>query len=216
MSVIAALTAQTNSGVRNCLPTPPEFIAEQLDAVFSDGAPNAVKIGMLANAGIVDIIAQKLAEYNAKNIILDTVFASSSGYELLDKRGIDTLKEQLLPLATVVTPNIPEAEVLTDMKIRTTADMESCARKLASICAGSVIITGGHSDSGSCDDLLLSNGKITWFRGEKIESGNTHGTGCMFSSALACNLALGKSIEDSTIQAKEYVATQIREADERH
>ena len=208
MSVVTALTAQTRGGVRDVLLTPPAFVAAQLDAVFCDGAPDAIKIGMLGNKGIVEAVTQKLIEHKAKNIVLDTVIMSSSGYELLDKEGVASLKAKLLPLCYAVTPNIPEAETLADMKINNKTDMEKCAKKLSSICPNNIIVTGGHLE-GACDDLLLADGRITWFCGERIQSDNTHGTGCFFSSCLACNLALGHSMEEGVKNAKEYVAERI-------
>ena len=208
-SVITALTAQTKSRVRGVLLTPPEFVERQLDAAFGDGAPDAVKIGMLGNAEIADTVARKLLEYGAKNIVLDTVFASSSGYELLSKEGIAVLKEKLLPICRCFTPNIPEAEILSDMKINGKQDMEKCAAKLFKISASDVIITGGHSEN-ECDDLLFANGEITWFSGEKIKGASVHGTGCAFSSCLACNLALGRSLKESVKISKDYVLRKIK------
>lgn len=209
MSVITALTAQTRGGVRNTLLTPPKFVAEQLDAVFSDHTPDVVKIGMLGDRKIVEVVAWKLLEHKAKNVVLDTVFMSSSGYELLTKDGIVALKEQLFPLCYVITPNIPEVEVLLETKINNKEDMEKFIVKLSTFCPNA-IITGGHLSGDGCDDLLYENGKITWFTGEKINSSNTHGTGCAFSSALACNLAMGQNLEESVGKAKKYVVRQMK------
>lgn len=209
MSVVTALTAQTRRSVRSTLLTPPEFVAEQLDAVFDDSTPDAIKIGMLGSREIVEVVARKLFEYNAKNIVLDTVFISSSGYELLDKNAVAALKEKLIPLCDVITPNIPEAEILAGMKVNSMADMEKCAIEISIFFPKGIIITGGHLKDG-CNDLLFANGEFTWAYGEKINSGNTHGTGCAFSSSLACNLSEGKSLESSLKSAKEYVAEQIR------
>jgi hydroxymethylpyrimidine/phosphomethylpyrimidine kinase len=208
MSAITALTAQTRKGVRGVLLTPPEFVGEQIDAAFSDATPDVIKLGMLGNKEIVEVVAQKLLEHNAKKVVFDTVFVSTSGHELLDKGAISALKEKLFPLCHVITPNIPEAEILADMKINSKADMEKCAEKLSSIFPNIIIITGGHLED-CCDDLLLADGKITWFSGEKIEGVNTHGTGCTFSACLACNLAMGRSLKESVKSAKEYVAEQI-------
>lgn len=209
MSVMTALTAQTRKGVRNTLLTPAAFVAEQLDAVFSDTIPDVIKIGMLGNREIVEVVAQKLLKYNAKNVILDTVFMSSSGYELLNKEGVEVLKEQLLPLCYAITPNIPEAEGLTEMKINSRTDMERCAEKLFNLSSNHIIITGGHLEE-KCDDLLFADGKATWFDGEKIESENTHGTGCIFSSSVACNVAMGRCLEECVKNAKEYVVKILK------
>lgn len=208
MSVVTALTAQAKDGVRNVLITPSDFVAEQLDAVFSDCVPDAIKIGMLGNREIVEVVTQKLNEYNAQNIVLDTVLVSSSGFRLLNNGGITVLKEKLIPLCNIITPNISEAEVLAEMKISGKADMERCAVKLTTICSN-IIITGGHLSGNTCNDLLVTNGELTWFNGKKIKSGNTHGTGCAFSSTFACNLSLGHSLEESVEKAKEYVEKRI-------
>jgi hydroxymethylpyrimidine/phosphomethylpyrimidine kinase len=205
MTVITALTAQTSSGVRNTILTPPNFVAEQLDAVFDEAVPDVIKIGMLGNAGIVEAVLQKLRKLAMSEplpIVLDTVIASSSGYALLDSPGVALMKEKLLPLCFAITPNIPEAEIITDMKIQTKQDMETCAVKLSKKCPHNIIITGGHL---SCDDLLYDGKIFEWFGGEKIESDNTHGTGCKFASALACGVALEKSISDCVANAKSYV-----------
>lgn len=209
MSVITALTAQTRHGVRSSLLTPHEFVAEQLDAVWADSSPDVVKIGMLGNREIVETVADKLKQYSAKNIVLDPVFTSSSGYQLLDQAGILALKDKLLPLCRVITPNIPEAEILSGLKINNSADMEKAAAQIASHCPGQIIITGGHLTH-ACDDLLYSNGKITWFPAKKIDSKNTHGTGCVFSSCLACNLALGENIEKSIQNTKDYIEKHLK------
>ncbi|MDR1754736.1 MAG: bifunctional hydroxymethylpyrimidine kinase/phosphomethylpyrimidine kinase [Eubacterium sp.] len=209
MSVITALTAQTSQGVRNVLLTSPGFVAEQLDAVFSCCIPDVVKIGMLGNGKIVETVVNKLLEYKVKNIVLDTVFTSSSGYELLDNEGILLLKEKLLQICRVITPNIPETEILTGMQVNDTADMKKCAKKFARFFDGDVVITGGHLRV-RCDDLLYKDNKFIWFRGERIQGKNTHGTGCAFSSCLACGLAEGKSLEESVKMAKEYVLKHIK------
>ncbi|MDR1117120.1 MAG: bifunctional hydroxymethylpyrimidine kinase/phosphomethylpyrimidine kinase [Oscillospiraceae bacterium] len=211
MSVITALTAQTRLGVRDVLLTPPELVAKQLDAVFNDRTPDVIKIGMLGSGEIVEAVAEKICEHGGKSIVLDTVFMSSSGHALLSGEGITALREKLLPLCDVITPNIPEAEFLTGMRISGAADMEACAVRLSNIFRGNIIITGGHLN-GACDDLLFADGKLTWFHGEKIESENTHGTGCTFSSCVACNLALGQDLEESVRLAKEYVARLIQQA----
>lgn len=204
MSVITALTAQNTTGVYGVLESTPEFVAQQMDAVFTDIRPDAVKIGMVSNKDIIEIIAQKLIEYHADNIVLDPVMVSTSGSKLLKQDAVDTLISRLMPLAAVITPNIPEAECLCGFSVENKDDMQKAAIRIAKNYQGNILIKGGHLEECS-DDLLYSDGKFHWFEQIKIRNPNTHGTGCTLSSAIACNLALGRDIISSILHAKEYI-----------
>lgn len=208
MSVITALTAQNTLGVTDILNSTPEFVSAQMDAVFTDIYPDAVKIGMVSSAGIINAIADKLIGYKAKNIVLDPVMVSTSGHKLMsdDARGV--LLNKLLPLTDLITPNIPEAEVLCGFDIKNRDDMAKAAEYIAKNYRGAILIKGGHLVS-DATDLLYCNGDIHWFETKKIENPNTHGTGCTLSSAIACNLADGKSVVESVKCAKEYLTGAI-------
>ncbi len=209
MSVITALTAQNTTGVYGVSEAAPEFIGQQLDCVFTDIVPDAVKIGMLSNAKIIEVVAAKLLEYGAKNIVVDPVMIATSGSKLINDLAIDTLKTRLLPLADIITPNIPEAEILCGMTIETTADMLEAAGLLSKMLPGYILIKGGHL-SDSADDLLYLNKKPIWFRSVKVDNPNTHGTGCTLSSAIACNLADGNDMAASVKNAKEYIIGALK------
>ena len=208
MSVITALTAQNTLGVSGISEVSPEFVAAQLDSVFCDIFPDSVKIGMVSSAEIIDIIAKKLLEYKAKNIVLDPVMVSTSGSKLISDDAINTLKKSLIPIADIITPNVPEAEVLTGMQITSAEDMETAARKISDFYGGAILIKGGHMVN-DATDLLYSNGGFEWFCAKKIDNPNTHGTGCTLSSAIACNLAKGLSVADSIKAAKDYLTGAI-------
>ncbi|MBP5648820.1 MAG: bifunctional hydroxymethylpyrimidine kinase/phosphomethylpyrimidine kinase [Clostridia bacterium] len=205
MSAITALTAQNTTGVRDVLEVSPLFLAEQLDAVFEDIFPDAVKIGMVSSPALIEVIAKKLTEYKAKNIVLDPVMVATSGASLIQPESLKALTNKLFPLALIITPNIPEAEVLSGMMIRSASDMEKAASALNDRYGISVLIKGGHS---ICDasDCLASSGKKTWIEGKRIDNPNTHGTGCTLSSAIAANLAKGFSLIDAVEKAKEYIS----------
>lgn len=209
MSVITALTAQNTTGVNSVSTVDPEFVKAQLDSVFSDITPDAVKIGMVATSEIAEAIAEKLVEYNAQNIVLDPVMVSTSGGKLVVDTAVNTIIEKLVPLATLVTPNIPEAEVILDRTIANDMDCLKAAQKLARDFKTSILLKGGHLKTSS-NDLLFSNGKLINFRGEHIETNNTHGTGCTLSSAIACNLALGMDLNASVKSAKEFITNTIK------
>jgi hydroxymethylpyrimidine/phosphomethylpyrimidine kinase len=183
----------------------PEFLAEQLDAVFEDIYPDAVKIGMVSSAELIRTIAAKLKEYGAKNIVVDPVMVATSGARLIKEEAIDTLTKELLPLATVTTPNVPEAEILSGMEINSQADMELAAKKISESFGCAVLLKGGHSIN-DANDLLYADGQIKWFEGKRIDNPNTHGTGCTLSSAIASNLAKGYSLESSVKRAKDYIS----------
>ena len=208
MSVITALTAQNTLGVRYIMEATPEFVANQLDAVFEDIFPDAVKIGMVSSTQLIEVIAEKLIYYKVKNIVLDPVMVSTSGHRLISEDAEKILKEKLLPLADIITPNIPEAEVLSGIKIKSKDDMVKSSKIISENCKRAVLVKGGHS---ICDaaDLLYHNGKLTWYEEKRIENPNTHGTGCTLSSAIACNLAEGKTMEYSVANAKKYLTGAI-------
>ncbi len=205
MSAITALTAQNTTGVTGIFETTPEFLAAQLDAVFTDIYPDAVKIGMVSSAPLIRTIAERLRFYEAKHIVVDPVMVATSGSRLLRDDAMQALTEQLLPLAEVVTPNIPEAEILSGLVITDAAGMEAAARKISEQYGCSVLCKGGHKVN-DADDLLWRNGSGKWFRGERIQNPNTHGTGCTLSSAIASNLAKGYDLDTSVERAKEYIS----------
>ena len=205
MSAITALTAQNTTGVTGIFETTPEFLAAQLDAVFTDIYPDAVKIGMVSSAPLIRTIAERLRFYEAKHIVVDPVMVATSGSRLLRDDAMQALTEQLLPLAEVVTPNIPEAEILSGLVITDAAGMEAAARKISEQYGCSVLCKGGHKVN-DADDLLWRNGSWKWFRGERIHNPNTHGTGCTLSSAIASNLAKGYDLDTSVERAKEYIS----------
>ncbi len=204
-SAITALTAQNTTGVRDILNSTPDFLAHQLDAVFEDIYPDAVKIGMVSAADLIEVIADKLTEYRAKNIVVDPVMVATSGARLISEDAVQVLKERLLPLALLCTPNIPEAEVLSGMEIHSPADMETAAKMIHEKYGCAVLLKGGH-DLNDANDLLCSGNGLQWFRGKRIDNPNTHGTGCTLSSAIAANLAKGKTLEDSVDAAKRYIS----------
>ncbi|MBE6964627.1 MAG: bifunctional hydroxymethylpyrimidine kinase/phosphomethylpyrimidine kinase [Ruminococcaceae bacterium] len=208
MSAICALTAQNTTGVTGIAEVSPEFLRAQLDAVFDDIFPDAVKIGMVSSAGLIETIADVLACRRAKNIVIDPVMVSTSGSRLLQEDAVNTLTERLLPLADVVTPNIPEAEILAGLAIRTAEDMKKAARVIGEKCGSAVLLKGGHSIN-DANDLLLENGSFLWFEGKRIDNPNTHGTGCTLSSAIAANLAKGFTLRDSVARAKEYISDAL-------
>ena len=209
MSAITALTAQNTTGVYGVVPTPPEFVARQLDCVFQDIRPDAVKIGMVSGADIIAVIAQKLTEYHAENVVVDPVMVSTSGCSLLENEARRALLTALLPLGAVVTPNVPEAEALCGFHIADRAGMERAARTLGKTLPGAILVKGGHLP-GEAADVLYQNGTCVWFEGARVDNPNTHGTGCTLSSAIACELALGKPLVESVRLAKEYLTGALR------
>jgi hydroxymethylpyrimidine/phosphomethylpyrimidine kinase len=204
MSAITALTAQNTTGVYGVMEASAEFVGQQLDCIFTDIYPDAVKIGMVSSVKIIEVIADKLMEYKAKNIVVDPVMFSTSGHALISKDAMETLVNKLLSLGCIVTPNISEAEALCGFKIENTNDMVKAADVISSKLNGCVLVKGGHLTD-SADDLLYAGGREVWFKGEKINNPNTHGTGCTLSSAIACNLAEGFDMEQSVRNAKAYI-----------
>lgn len=205
MSAITALTAQNTTGVTGIMEVTPEFLEAQLDAVFSDIFPDAVKTGMVSSSELIRVIADRLKKYDAKNIVVDPVMVATSGAKLISDDAIETLKEFLLPLATVITPNIPEAEVLSGMSIKTEDEMVKAAEIIFNRFGCAVLCKGGHQINDANDLLFTSNGPV-WFKGKRIDNPNTHGTGCTLSSAIASNLAKGRSLEDAVKEAKDYIS----------
>ena len=205
MSAITALTAQNTTGVTDILEATPAFVEKELDAVFTDIFPDAVKIGMVSSAELITVIADKLRQYGAHHVVVDPVMVATSGAKLLRSDAIEVLKERLLPLAEVLTPNIPEAEILADMKIESPADMETAARTICEKYGCAVLCKGGH-DLNDANDLLWKDGKGRWFNGRRIDNPNTHGTGCTLSSAIASNLAKGMELDAAVERAKAYIS----------
>lgn len=205
MSAITALTAQNTMGVTGIMDVSPEFLGKELDSVFTDIYPDAVKIGMVSSSELIEVIAEKLREYKAVNVVLDPVMVATSGARLISEDAVETLVRELMPLADIVTPNIPETEVLTGMKISTPEDMERAAREVSERYGCGVLCKGGHRVN-DANDLLWSDGTGRWYRGERIENPNTHGTGCTLSSAIASNLAKGYSMGESVERAKRYIS----------
>lgn len=205
MSAITALTAQNTTGVKSIHEVPPVFLKEQLNAVFEDIFPDAVKIGMVSSKELIGVIADRLRYYRAKNIVVDPVMVATAGSSLIRTDAVKALASELLPLSTLVTPNIPEAEVLSDMPILNCADMEKAARHIGNRYGCSVLLKGGHSIN-NANDLLYANGSLNWFYGKRITNPNTHGTGCTLSSAIAAALAKGYSLADAVKKAKDYIS----------
>lgn len=205
MSAITALTAQNTTGVTGIIEVTPDFLGKQLDAVFTDIRPDAVKIGMVSGKALIETIADKLEVYHAENIVVDPVMVATSGARLISEEAIGALKERLLPMATVLTPNIPEAEVLADMQVKTEEDMVTAAEVISRRYGCAVLLKGGHQLN-DANDLLYREESIKWFCGRRIDNPNTHGTGCTLSSAIAANLAKGFDLDTSVERAKEYIS----------
>ena len=204
MSAITALTAQNTTGVAAIFKSSPDFLAAQLDSVFADIPPAALKTGMVFSADLIEVTAAKLKEHQAKNIVTDPVMVATSGARLLTEDAAAALQEKLLPLATLITPNLPEAEALTGVEIHNKADMEKAARLLQEKSGTSVLCKGGHRFE-DADDLLLFGEETIWLRERHIENPNTHGTGCTLSAAIAAYLAKGEKLPTAVKKAKEYV-----------
>ena len=204
MSAITALTAQNTLGVTDIMEVTPAFVGAQLDCIFTDIYPDAVKIGMVSSGEIIKIIVKKLEEYGAKNIVVDPVMVSTSGAKLLSAAAKDALVEGLLPLAAVITPNIPEAQALCGFAIEDEEGMARAAQAIGEHLFGAVLVKGGHLADDAVD-LLYADGKIQRFSAQRVKNPNTHGTGCTLSAAIACNLAAGHSLADSIKNAKAYL-----------
>lgn len=210
MSVITALTAQNTTGVSGVVDISPEFVKMQLDSVFTDIFPDAVKIGMVSNVEIIEVIVERLKYYGAKNIVVDPVMVATSGSKLLKEDAIEAVKNVLIPIADIITPNVAEAEVLSGIKIESLEDMEESAKIISNMLKGSVLVKGGHIGD-DASDLILLESEVCWIEGKRIQNDNTHGTGCTLSSAIACNLAEGLSVKDSVKNAKAYLTGALKD-----
>lgn len=207
-SAITALTAQNTTGVTDILESTPEFLANQIDAIFTDIYPDAIKIGMVSNSKLIHVIAQKLKEYECKNIVVDPVMVATSGSRLIQEEALQTLKGELFPLADVLTPNIPEAEILAECSITNEVEMEQAAKYIGDTYKCAVLLKGGHQIQ-DANDLLYKDGTCTWYYGKRIDNSNTHGTGCTLSSAIASNLAKGFTMTESVGRAKAYISDAL-------
>lgn len=205
MTAITALTAQNTQGVRAVVMVEPQFLAQQIDAVFEDIRPNAVKIGMIPSVDLAQIVCERLTFYHVSNLVIDPVMVATSGSVLTRSDAIHVMGDQLFGKAKVLTPNIPESEMLLGKKIYDSYHMEQVAKELSDRYGCAVLCKGGHQVS-DADDVLCENGSITWFRGQRIANRNTHGTGCTLSSAIAANLAKGFELEESIDRAKAYIS----------
>ena len=208
MTAITALTAQNTTGVTGIMEVTPEFLAQQLDSIFTDIRPDAVKIGMVSSSALIHVIAEKLKEYKAENVVVDSVMVATSGSKLISDDAIETLKTCLMPLSSILTPNIPEAEVLAEMKVETEGEMILAAKKISETFHCAVLCKGGHQLN-DANDLLYRDGEYKWFHGKRIQNPNTHGTGCTLSSAIASNLAKGYSMDESVKRAKDYISEAL-------
>nr|WP_240840983.1 bifunctional hydroxymethylpyrimidine kinase/phosphomethylpyrimidine kinase [Acidaminobacter sp. JC074] len=209
MSCITALTAQNTTGVYGVVEISPDFIEQQLDTIFKDIYPDAIKIGMVANSEIISVIVKKLKEYNARNIVVDPVMVATSGDPLISNEAMDALIQELLPLGSVITPNIPEAEKLSGMIIDSEEKMIEAAKIISKNLNGSLLIKGGHFGQ-KANDLLYTKGQCYWYSSERYINKNTHGTGCTLSSAIASNLAKNFSVEESIKKSKDYISGAIK------
>ncbi len=210
MSALTAITAQNSVGVQGVFNLPPEFVARQIDSVLSDFGADAVKLGMLSTASIIEAVADRLTAHGARRVVVDPVMVAKSGDPLLEPVARAALIKSVLPLAEVVTPNLHEAAVLADMAVVTEQDMEAAARRIHALGPRTVLVKGGHL-AGAATDLLWNGREITRFTVARIPSSSTHGTGCTFSSAIAANLARGRPLGDAIREAKAYVTAAIRE-----
>ena len=211
MSAITALTAQNTTGVTGIMDVPPEFLAEQIRTTVTDIFPDAVKIGMVSSAALIQVIAKEIKNFSFRNVVADPVMVATSGARLISEDAIRSLKDELLPLADVITPNIPEAEALCGMSICCAKDMEQAAKTLHEAFGAAVLVKGGHNLN-DANDFLFDGTEGTWFYGERIQSSNTHGTGCTLSSAISANLAKGESLKDAVLHAKEYISHALSAA----
>lgn len=205
MSAITALTAQNTTGVQGIFEVSPEFLKKQIDSIFTDIRPDAVKIGMVASSALIEVITERLQFYKAQKIVVDPVMVSTSGSKLISDDAVATLKAKLLPIATVLTPNIPEAETLSGQKISSPQEMITAAKMISETYSCAVLCKGGHRLN-DANDLLYRNGEYQWFKGKRINNPNTHGTGCTLSSAIAANLAKGYDLNESVSKAKAYLS----------
>lgn len=205
MSAITALTAQNTTGVTGILEVSQDFLRQQIDMIFDDIRPDAVKIGMVSNSALIETIAECLTRHKAQNIVVDPVMVATAGSVLMKSEAVETLEKRLLPISTLVTPNIPEAEVLSGMEIKSKEDMVKAAKAIGARHACAVLVKGGHSVN-DANDLLYADGEAVWFEGRRIDNPNTHGTGCTLSSAIAANMAKGFDLISAIRRSKEYIS----------
>lgn len=205
MSAITALTAQNTAGVTAIQEVSPDFLKEQIKDVITDIFPDAVKTGMVSSSALIRVIAGSIKEFNLKNIVVDPVMIATSGAKLISDEAIETLEKELLPLSTVITPNIPEAQVLSGSKITSEKEMQDAAKIISKKFSCAVLVKGGHNLN-DANDFLFDGSEGTWFYGKRIDNQNTHGTGCTLSSAIASNLAKGFSLPQSVKNAKDYIS----------
>jgi hydroxymethylpyrimidine/phosphomethylpyrimidine kinase len=210
MSVLAAVTAQNSVGVQGVFDLPPEFVARQIDSVLTDFGADAVKIGMLSTAPIIGVVADRLRAHRPERIVLDPVMIAKAGDFLLQPDARAALIKELLPLALVVTPNLHEAGALAEMSVTTERDMEEAARRILALGPRNVLVKGGHLHD-SATDILWNGRDLSRFTAPRLDSTNTHGTGCTLSSAIAACLARGHALRDAIGEAKAYVTAAIRE-----
>ena len=210
MSAITALTAQNTTGVRAIMEVTPLFLAQQIDAVFEDIRPDAVKIGMVSSVELIRTIAERLRYYKMEPVVVDPVMVATSGARLINEDAVEVLKKELFPLATVLTPNIPEAEILSGMTIRNEQDMVQAATRISETYHCAVLCKGGHQIN-DANDLLVDQGQAQWFHGRRINNPNTHGTGCTLSSAIASNLAKGYTLPEAVGKAKQYISQALED-----
>ncbi len=208
MTAVTALTAQNTRGVTGIMEADPDFLKEQIDAVFTDIRPDAVKIGMVSSPGLAEVIAERLSYYKADNIVADPVMTATSGSQLTGGDAVYVMKRKLFPMAALITPNITESEILSGMSITDEKDMEKAAEKIGEELGCAVLVKGGHKIS-DANDVLYHDGSLTWFSGKRIDNPNTHGTGCTLSSAIASNLAKGFDLEESIRRAKSYISDAL-------
>ena len=209
MSIITALVAQNTLGVKDIMNVTPDFLEEQFDCVFNDIFPDALKIGMVSETELIHTIVKKLKQYHARHIVVDPVMVSTSGSRLIEDSALDALKDELIPLSEIITPKIPEAEVLTGKKIKSKEDMIRAAQDIRQWYQGDILIKGGHFED-RADDLLYHNNEKIWLECEHIDNPNTHGTGCTLSSAIASHLASGYDMITSVRKAKDYISGALK------
>ena len=218
-TVITALTAQNTLGVQSILEVPASFVGQQIDAIMTDIGTDTVKTGMLVNKDIVDVVSLKIKEYNIKRVVVDPVMISKNEKRLLATDAVNALTSKLFPLSLVVTPNIPEAEYISGIKIKTPADAEKAAKCIHQLGPSCVLIKGGHAgkswdmkNEGKVIDILYDGKSFEYIEGEYIPTKNTHGTGCTYASAIATCLAKGFGLKESVVQAKKFVTASIRKS----
>ena len=218
-TVITALTAQNTLGVQSILEVPASFVAQQIDAIMTDIGTDVVKTGMLVNKGIVDVVSLKIKEYSIKCVVVDPVMTSKNEKRLLSADAVNALTSKLFPLSLVVTPNIPEAEYISGIKIKTPSDAEKAAKCIHQLGPSCVLIKGGHAgkswdmkNEGTVIDILYDGKSFEYIEGEYIPTKNTHGTGCTYASAIATCLAKSFGLKESVVQAKKFVTASIRKS----